>query len=61
MRSVKCQDGEIDFIIIALHVNDIFLFSNNSEMLKRENLALTRRFDVEDMGELHYVLGMCMK
>jgi len=61
MKSVKRQDSEIDFVIIALYVDDILLFSNNSEMLKRENLALARRFDVEDQGELHYVLGMCVK
>ena len=61
MKSVKRQDGEIDFVIIALYVDDILLFSNNSEMLKREKLALAKRFDVEDLGELHYVLGMCVK
>ena len=61
MKSVNRQDGEIDFVIIALYVDDILLFSNNTEMLKREKLALARRFDVEDLGELHYVLGMCVK
>ena len=61
MKSVKHQDGEIDFVIIALYVVDILLFSSNSEMLKREKLALARRFDVEDLGELHYVLGMWLK
>lgn len=61
MKSVKHQDCEIDFVIIALYVVDILPFSNNSEMLKREKLALARRFDVEDLGELHYVLGMWLK
>lgn len=60
MKSVK-HNGEIDFVIIALYVVDILLFSNNSEMLKREKLALARRFDVEDLGELRYVLGMWLK
>ena len=52
MKSVKRQDGEIDFVIIALYVDDILLFSNNSEMLKREKLALTKMFDVEDLRTL---------
>ena len=52
MKSVKRQDGEIDFVIIALYVDDILLFSNNSEMLKREKLALAKRFDVEDLRTL---------
>ena len=30
-------------------------------MLKKEKLALAKRFKVEDLGELHYVLGMSVK
>lgn len=52
MKSVKRQDGEIDFVIIALYVDNILLFSNNSEMLKREKLALAKMFDVEDLRTL---------
>jgi len=45
MKSVKRQDGEIDFAIIALYVDDILLFSNNSEMLKRSR----EKFSPEDL------------
>jgi hypothetical protein len=30
-------------------------------MLKEEKLALAKRFKVEDLGELHYILGMAIK
>ncbi len=30
-------------------------------MLKEEKLALAKRFKMEDLGELHYVLGMSVK
>ena len=61
MKSVKQKNGKIDFVIIALYVDDILWFSNNTEMLKTEKLALAKRFKVEDFGELHYVLGMLVK
>ena len=55
------KSGKIDFVIIALYVDDILLSSNNTEMLKKEKLALAKRFKVKDFGELHYVLGMLVK
>ena len=61
MKSVKRKDGKIDFVIIALYVDDILFFSNNIKMLKEEKLALAKRFKVEYLGELHYVLGMSVK
>jgi hypothetical protein len=36
MKSVKQEDGKIDFVIIALYVDDILFFSNNTQMLKEE-------------------------
>ena len=38
----------------------IFL-SNNVEMLKKEKAAIAKRFKVEDLGEIHYVLGMTVR
>ena len=55
------KDGRIEFVIIALYVDDILFFSNNTEMLKREKCAIAQRFEVQDLGELSYVLGMCIK
>ena len=34
------KNGEINFLIIALYVDDILVFSKNTEMLKKQILAL---------------------
>jgi hypothetical protein len=46
---------------LALYVDDILWFNNNTEMLKKEKEDLARRFKVDDMGEVSYVLGMSVK
>lgn len=43
-KSVKCKDGKINFVILALYVDDMLCFSNNIEMLKNEKAAIARRF-----------------
>ena len=58
IKTMKSQDGRIHFVIIAIYVDDMMFFSNNTEMLEREKKAIAKRFQVEDLGELHYVLGM---
>jgi hypothetical protein len=61
IKSVVSENGKVDFVIIAIYVDDMLFFSNNVDMLEREKSAIGKRFDVEDLGELHYVLGMSVK
>ena len=61
IKSVEGKDGKIHFVILALYVDDILWFSNNTEMLKKEKEALAKRFKVEDLGEVGYILGMSVK
>ena len=61
IKSVKGEDGKINFIILALYVDDMLWFSNNVEMLEREKAGIAERFKVDDMGEVNYVLGMAVK
>ena len=58
---MKQSNGKVDFIILALYVDDILLFSNNIDMLTKEKITLGKRFKVEDQDEVHYVLGMSVK
>ena len=53
--------GKIGFVITAIYVDDMISLSNNVEMLKREKAAIGNRFQVEDLGEIHHVLGMTVK
>ena len=57
----KDKDRKIDFVVLALHIDDILWFSNSPEMLKKEKETLAKRFKVDDMGEVSYVLGMSVK
>ena len=40
----------------ACWMDDILWFSNNTEMLKKEKEALAKRFQVEDMGEVMFLV-----
>uniref|UniRef100_A0AAV1TPS2 Reverse transcriptase Ty1/copia-type domain-containing protein n=1 Tax=Peronospora matthiolae TaxID=2874970 RepID=A0AAV1TPS2_9STRA len=47
-----------DMIFVALYVDDLVLASNNDELLKSTKKALGDRFDMTDLGNLKYFLGM---
>ena len=61
IKLVRQSNGRIDFVILAIWVEDILMFSNNTDMLTDEKVSLGSRFKVEDLGEMHYILGMCVK
>uniref|UniRef100_A0AAV1ULL7 CCHC-type domain-containing protein n=1 Tax=Peronospora matthiolae TaxID=2874970 RepID=A0AAV1ULL7_9STRA len=47
-----------DMIFVALYVDDLVIASNNDELLKSTKKALGDRFDMTDLGNLKYFLGM---
>ena len=51
IKSVVSTSGKVDFVVIA----------NNVEMLKKEKAVIGKQFQVEDLGEIHHVLGMTVK
>ena len=58
IKTVKSQDGTVHFVMIAIYVDDMLFFSNNTEMLEKEKREIAKEFQVEHLGELHYVVGM---
>ena len=58
IKSIKSSDGHIKFVILAVFVDDFIPVSNDLEMLQREKAAFSERFDMEDKGEIHDVLGL---
>ena len=48
-------------MILGVYVDDIIPVSNNLAMLKAEKAALGERFEMNDKGEIHYLLGMSIK
>ena len=51
----SAKEGEL--FIIAVYVDDIVLAGRSAEWMTEIKNMLSRRFDVKDMGSLHYFLG----
>jgi Reverse transcriptase (RNA-dependent DNA polymerase) len=49
------------FVILSLYVDDILLTSNNNEYVQTINEWLSSNFDIKDMGEAAYILGVKIK
>jgi hypothetical protein len=47
-------------IIISLYVDDLLLFSNDLRALTAFKAALSRRFEMKDLGEAKFVLGIAV-
>lgn len=45
-------------MIIAVYVDDLILVCNDLELLKTTKESLNASFDMRDLGELHYFLGI---
>ena len=55
------ENGRKSLIIIAVYVDDTILASNDTAMLAAEKRELCKRFEMEDLGEINYCLGMQIK
>ena len=49
---------EGEMFVIAVYVDDIVLAGKSDRQMSEVKSALSSKFDVKDMGELHYFLGM---
>ena len=50
--------GGSSYIFLVLYVDDILLASNNSDLLIETKHMLSIHFDMKDLGETSYVLGI---
>ena len=50
------KDGVI--IIVAVYVDDLLIFSNSMRMLLNLKAELSKRFEMKDLGEVHFCLGI---
>ena len=61
VKSVKEANDRISFVILGVYVDDTIPVLNNPALLKAEKAALCERFEMVDLGEIHYLLGMSIK
>ena len=45
-------------VFLILYVDDILLIGNNFEMLSKVKIQLATQFQMKDLGEAQYVLGI---
>ena len=58
---VQDVDGKKITMIVAVYVDDTIIMSNDTKMLLAEKRRISERFEMDDRGELHYILGMEIK
>jgi histone deacetylase 1/2 len=51
------QVGDVKFFII-FYINDLILVCNNKDKLLQVKEEFSRKFEMKDLGDLHFFLGM---
>jgi hypothetical protein len=51
------QVGDVKFFIVV-YVNDLILVCNNKDKFLQVKEELSRKFEMKDLGDLHFFLGM---
>ena len=52
----KVKNGR--FIIVAVYVDDKMIFANSLELINQLKAQLTTEYDLTDLGEVCWILGM---
>ena len=55
---IYVKEGDGDIFIVAIHVDDIILAGKSDEEIAKVKEGIAQRFQVKDMGELKYILGI---
>jgi Reverse transcriptase (RNA-dependent DNA polymerase) len=55
---IRVCDGT--FSIIALYMDNISMASNDLNIIKQDKLKLKQKYQMMDLGEISWILGMCI-
>ncbi|WRX29200.1 Reverse transcriptase [Theobroma cacao] len=59
-KCIYLKISKSKFIFLVLYVDDILLANSDLRMLKETKKLLSRQFDMKDIGETSYVLGIAI-
>jgi hypothetical protein len=57
-HAVFTRGKGVNLCIVALYVDDITMASRHLEDIERDKLALSQHYQMTDLGEMSYILGM---
>jgi len=57
-HSLFYKDKDGDLLIVAVYVDDKLIFSKNLNAIKCLKLQLSEHFEIMDLGEARWILGM---
>src|SRR4051812_819262 len=55
---VSLKRSKVGFLILTLYVDDILMAYNDKKLVSETKVWLSSQFDMKDMGEAAYVLGV---
>ena len=55
------MDAGGDMFYLGVYVDDIILAGSNDDRINEVKAALSQKFDIKDLGQLHHFLGMTVK
>ncbi len=72
MKNIELMKNDVDFsmyvaqvkgvkIIIVVYVDDLILVCNNKDKLLQVKEELYQKFEMKDLGDLHFLLNMEME
>jgi hypothetical protein len=56
--NVYIKKVRIHLIILVLYVDDLIITSSDSKLLNHVKTSLKKKFEMKDLGFLHYLLGL---
>ena len=52
------DDDEGWIVLIYLYLDDLFMIGNEDKLIEEIKQQLSQMFEMKDLGELHYCLGL---
>ncbi len=60
-HSIYVRDDSEGLIVVGVYVDDLTIATAKLETLARFKNEMSKRYDMKDLGELHYILGIQVK